>query len=100
MKPIEPIQILVGRTCVAVVKRTTDPVTKRETTAIIHEGVVVQDCGTFARVFSNAPRDKGGDVSPETCELFPISSPVCWMEITSVRKEDNAFPIPPLLRFK
>jgi hypothetical protein len=81
-------------------KRVTDPVTKRETITRIHEGIVIQDCGTFARVYNNAPRDKGGDVSPETCEMFPILSPACWMEVTSEKDVDNAFPIPPVFRFK
>jgi len=98
MKPTEPIELLPGRTCVAVMKKVTDPITKRESVITLHEGIVLQDCGPFARVFSPAPKDKGGDVSPETCELYPVNSPLCWMEVTSVRKEDNAFPIPPLWR--
>lgn len=62
-----------------------------------HEGIVVQTTSSFVRVFNPAPLDKGGDVSPEMSELFPITSKRCWVEVTSERS--RAYPIPPALRF-
>lgn len=83
MKLIE--QIKLGITRVAVIRKDVDERTKRETITRIHEGVIVQNRGAFVRVFSDRPRDKGGDVSPESSELFPVSSACCWLEQLSDR---------------
>lgn len=86
----------VGFSCVAVMKRSVDERTQKVTIDRIHEGIVVQDFGTFVRVFNNAPKDKGGDVSPESAELFAVESPNIWIERIGELKE--AFPIPPTIR--
>lgn len=97
MNSNSPFAITVGHTCVAVYRKETDERTGRFTITRIHEGVVVQDCGPFVRVFNASPRDKGGDATPDVCELLPVNSPNCWMELLSERKV--GFPIPPTLRF-
>jgi hypothetical protein len=78
-------------------KREVDERTRKERIVKLHEGIVVQDNGSFVRVFNPAPRDKGGDLNPETSELFPLESARVWCEKTSERS--TAFPIPPALRF-
>jgi len=88
---------VVGRTCVRVMKKEINERTKKETILKIHEGIVVQNNNdAFVRVYSNAPLDKGGDVSPETSELFPVTSKCLWVEVTNELVRD--FPIPPALR--
>jgi len=96
-KPTEPIKVCVGKTCVRVMRLEVNERTKQEKIVKIHEGIVVQDNSSFVRVFNPAPRDKGGDLSPETSELFPLLSPRLWCEKTAERS--TAFPIPPALRF-
>jgi hypothetical protein len=88
--------IKVGKTCVRVMKRLIDERTKKEKIVKLHEGIVVQDFGSFVRVFNPIAVDKGGDLSPETSEQFPLESPRIWCEVIGER--DVAFPIPPLLR--
>lgn len=89
--------IKVGITCVCVMKREIDERTKREKIVKLHEGIVVQDFGSFVRVFNPLAPDKGGDLSPETSEQFPLVSARVWCEVIGERS--TAFPIPPLLRF-
>ena len=89
-------KINVGKTCVRVMRVTIDERTHKQTTIVVHEGIVVQNRGPFVRVFNPAPRDKGGDISPEMSETFPLSGDRCWCEHTGERKV--AFPIPPALR--
>jgi hypothetical protein len=97
-KPTEPIKVNVGTTCVRVMRVNINEQTKQTKIVTIHEGIVVQDNGSFVRVFNPAPRDKGGDLNPETSELFPLLSARCWCEKTAERS--TPFPIPPALRFK
>lgn len=89
--------VRVGFTCMRVMKRKIDERTRKENIVKIHEGIVVQDNGSFVRVFNPMPKDKGGDLSPETSELFPLNSSQVWCEKLSDRP--TAFPIPPALRF-
>ena len=96
-KPTEPIKVNVGTTCFKVWRRNINEMTGKEQIVVAHEGIVVQDNGSFVRVFNPAPRDKGGDLNPETSELFPLLSERCWCEKTAERS--TAFPIPSLLRF-
>ena len=101
-RPSEPVMpstpnIRVGHTCVRVMKKEVDERTRKERIVKIHEGIVVQDNGSFVRVYNPAPRDKGGDLTPETSELFPLESARVWCEKISERS--TAFPIPPALRF-
>lgn len=96
-KPEEPIKVNIGKTCVRVMRRDINEQTRKEKIIKVHEGIVVQDTGPFVRVFNPAPIDKGGDVSPETSELFPLLSPRVWCE--TVAEKSTSFPIPPLLRF-
>lgn len=70
--------------------------TGRESTRKAHEGVVLQDLGSFVRVFNPEPPNKGGDVSPEVAEIFPVRSPRCWIEVIGELK--NPLPIPALFR--
>lgn len=85
-----------GITCVRVMRREIHEGTKKELIRECHSGIVVQTTTSFVRVFNPAPIDKGGDPSPEYSQWFPVSSPRCWVEITTNRKE--AFPIPATLR--
>lgn len=96
-RPTEPIKVNVGTTCVRVWRVNVNEQTRQTKVVQVHEGIVVQDNGSFVRVFNPAPLDKGGDVSPETSELFPLLATRCWCEKTSERSV--AFPIPPALRF-
>ena len=91
-----PFKVNVGKTIVRVMKLDINESTKKETIIKLHEGIVVQDNHSFVRVFSNAPIDKGGDLSPETSELFPLMSKRIWCEHVSERSV--AYPIPPALR--
>ena len=85
-----------GFSCVVVKKRLVDERTQKETIEQIHEGIVVQNLGTHVRVFNSAPKDKGGDVSPESSEVFAVESPNIWVE--QVGELAEGFPIPPTLR--
>lgn len=93
----KPFKVNVGTTCVRVMRVNVNERTGATKTVKVHEGIVVQDTGSFVRVFNPAPLDKGGDVSPETSELFPLNSKRCWCELLSERSA--AYPIPPALRF-
>jgi hypothetical protein len=78
-----------GITKLAVFKRGEDKkVTK------IHEGVVVQDLGTHARLFN--PHKDGGDTSPEYAEVFPLNGRSVWCEF--VNELAVALPIPACLK--
>jgi len=81
---------VVGKTQVRVMRR--DPKEINQ----IHGGIVVQDCGSFLRVFNPNPVSKGGDVNPESSELFPVAGRKIWCEWMTQR--ETAFPIPPVLR--
>lgn len=93
----EPIKVVAGKTCVKVMRIDIDERTKRERTIQAHEGIVVQDLGSFIRVYNPAPLDKGGDVSPETSQCYPVLAKRMWCEVTSTKTV--AFPIPAALRF-
>jgi hypothetical protein len=95
-QPSEPIGRTVGKTCVRVMKIEMNEKTRKTNVVKIHEGIIVQDTGPFVRVYNPAPLDKGGDVSPETSELFAVLSPRIWCEVMSERS--TAFQIPPVLR--
>ena len=95
-KPSEPISVNVGFTCVRVMKREVNEQTRKEKIVTLHEGIVVQNNGSFVRVFNPAPIEKGGDQNPEVSELFPLLSHRVWCEKISERP--TAFPIPPSLR--
>jgi len=87
--------INVGRTVVRVLRREPD-INGRERILKVHDGIVIQDLGAFVRVYSHAPIDKGGDLSPEVAQEYPLTSPRVWCEHVSERSTD--FPIPPLFR--
>jgi len=89
--------IRVGKTCVQVMKRHIDERTKKEKIIKLHEGIVVQNFGPFVRVFNPVSPDRGGDLSPEMSQCFPLQSKCIWCEIISQR--ETAIPIPPLLRY-
>lgn len=78
-------------------KRQIDERTKQVKIVKLHEGIVVQDCHSFVRVFNPVSPDKGGDLLPETSELFALNSARVWCEVVSERS--TPFPIPPALRF-
>lgn len=86
----------VGKAVVRVMRRSVDDHTGKEKVDQIHEGIVVENIGNNVRVFNPKPQDKGGDVSPEAAELFPLDSKLLWCELVSERK--TAFPIPVGLR--
>lgn len=67
-------------------------VTGKETTRELHKGIVVQHFGASVRVYNNAPLDKGGDVMPETSEIFSLNGRRQWCEVIS--EKTTAFPIP------
>jgi hypothetical protein len=92
---IEPIQV--GVTIVRVMRKTiVDEQARKETIDKIHEGIVVQDLGSSVRVFNPLSQDKGGDVAPETAELFALQSKLVWCEYVGDRR--TSFPIPVTLR--
>ena len=82
----------IGVTCVRVMRKDIQEQTKKETIREVHNGIVVGKTNSFLRVFNPAPVDKGGDISPEMAQLFPVSSARMWCETTMQRKE--AYPIP------
>jgi hypothetical protein len=90
----EPIKV--GQTILRVMRKDINEQTGRETITKIHEGVVIQDCGPFVRVYSNAPVDKGGDASPQVAQLFPLTSKRMWCEWVS--EKSTIFPTPPEFR--
>jgi hypothetical protein len=92
----EQFPIKVGHTCVRVMRKDINERDGRETVVKIHEGVVIQDCTSFVRVYSPAPIDKGGDVSPEAAQTYPLKSKRMWCEFVCERA--TKFPIPPLFR--
>lgn len=87
-----------GQTIVRVMRREVNELSGREQIKKVHEGIVVQRTTSFVRVFNPAPINKGGDLSPETSETFPVISNRVWCEITGFKKNGNSFPIPPTLR--
>jgi hypothetical protein len=91
------IKVSVGLTCVKVMKREVNERTGATKIIQLHEGIVVQDCGSFVRVFNPAPLNKGGDYSPETSELFALTAPRIWCEV--IMERSVAFPISAALRF-
>lgn len=90
--------ITIGRTKVRVMRKDIDERTKRENIREIHRGVVVSQTSHFARVFNPLPRDKGGDVSPQTSEEFPFSGERCWCEILGELEESRAIGVPAEMR--
>ena len=78
-------------------KREIDERTKRERIVKLHEGIVIQDFGSFVRVFNPMAPDKGGDLSPEMSQSYPLVSHRMWCEVISERAV--SLPIPPLFRF-
>jgi hypothetical protein len=92
MKPLVPISVSPGVTCVRVMKKFVNERTGSEQTAQLHEGIVLQDNGAFVRVFNPASRDKGGDASPEMSQRFPLLGPRVWCE--KIKDLETAFPIP------
>jgi hypothetical protein len=89
-------EIICGRTEVIVKKRTVAD-NGHEKIETIHKGIVLQEtAGGFLRVYNPMP---GGDAAPEHSGWYPRQSRLCWCEITHVREEHRAMPIPPLLRY-
>jgi hypothetical protein len=87
-----------GHTTVKVMRKEINEKTGKETIREVHRGIVVSRTNSFVRVFNPAPLNKGGDLSPETSETFPVLSRCVWCEVTGNRKNGNSFPIPPTLR--
>lgn len=75
-----------GVTQVKVFRKDVDERTRRETIRQIHEGVVLGQTSKYVRVYNPLAPDSGGDISPELAQLFPISSPCCWIEIIGRQK--------------
>jgi hypothetical protein len=92
----QQVKFVVGKTLVHVMKREINEHTGKEQIVKLHEGIVVQDFGASIRVFNSAPQDRGGDVSPETSEVFSVAGYRQWC--IPVGERSVAFPIPPLLR--
>jgi hypothetical protein len=86
----------VGYTTVKVFRKDFNEQTRKETTRQIHEGIVVDRNSLMVRVFNPAPQDKGGDISPEMSQMFPITSARCWCEVTGQRTKQ--YPIPATLQ--
>lgn len=95
MNPNE-FKVRVGHTCVRVMRKDINEQTGKETINKIHEGVIIEDCRSFVRVYSSAPLDKGGDALPETAQLYPLNGKRLWCEFVAERS--TKFPIPPLFR--
>jgi hypothetical protein len=90
--------MIVGRTKVRVMRNEINEQTKREAIREIHRGVVVGFTTSFARVYNPLPRDKGGDVSPQTSEAFPLHGKRCWCEIIGELEENRAIDVPAEMR--
>lgn len=75
------INVKLGQTVVRVMRKNINELTGKEQTVKVNEGVIVQDNGSFVRVYNNAPREKGGDLSPETSEMVPVFSPACGVSM-------------------
>jgi hypothetical protein len=90
--------VILGRTEVVVYKKDTEG--GREQIKAIHKGIVIGEMAKsgYLRVYNPLPTNQGGDTAPENSEWFPRDSKLCWCVITNVRKEEQAFRIPPTLR--
>lgn len=62
----------------------------------IHEGIVIQQTSCFVRVYNPLTPDAGGDLSAEMAQLFPVSSPSCWIEVIGYQEKPTQ--IPPVFR--
>lgn len=90
-------KLMVGHSHVKVMRLNINERTKKQEVVQVHEGIVVQDLGSFVRVYSNAPIEKGGDVSHEFAQIFPVKSNRVWCDLVS--HKENAVPLAPLFRF-
>jgi hypothetical protein len=88
--------IIVGRTKVRVMRK--EEQNGKDVVREAHRGVIVGQTNRFVRVFNPGPRDKGGDVSAQTSELFPLQGRRCWVEIVGELSEDRAIQVPAELR--
>jgi len=93
------LNVKAGQTEVAVWRVEEDGKGGFKAPCIIHKGFVIQNCGSFVRVFSPKKRDQGGDLNPIVSELFPVAGKRSWIEVVGERKPVDAFPIPCELRF-
>lgn len=91
-------ETITGRTKVRVMRKDVNEQTGRETIKEIHRGVIVGRTNSFARVYNPIARDKGGDVSPQTAELFPLRGRQCWCEPIGTLEESRAIVVPAELR--
>ena len=92
MKQDTQLEYEIGKTTVKVFRKDVDQRTGRETVKLIHEGIVLgmnkdrNHVPLMVRVFNPAPIDKGGDISPEFSQLFPVNAANCWCEISGNKK--------------
>ena len=91
------MDIKLGQTYVNVFRLDVDERTKKETTQKIHEGIVLQNKGSFVRVYNPAPVAKGGDTAPEASELFPVKAKRMWCEVSRVW--DTPITIPAMFKY-
>ena len=90
--------IVTGRTKVRVMRKEVNEKTGHETVKEIHRGVIVSFTTSFARVYNPGSRDKGGDLSPQASEAFPLRGRRCWCEPIGELEESRAVFVPAELR--
>lgn len=73
-------KLTVGLSVVRIMKRDADPLTGKPIIVELHRGVVIQDLGTFVRVYSDAKPEDGGDVAMDTAGIYPVKGRNCWAE--------------------
>ncbi len=86
-------QIKLGRTQVNVFKREVNEMTGREKITKIKSGVVLQNFGSFLRVFDTRPAKDGGDAHVN-CEVFAVNSRNIWCEFLNELKKEDAVAVP------
>jgi hypothetical protein len=90
--------ITLGRTKARVMRKEVNEQNGRETVKEIHRGIIVAHTNRFAQVYNPNPQNKGGDVSPQTAELFPFKGSRCWIEPLGEVDERRAVVVPAELR--
>jgi len=85
--------IVVGQTRVNVFKREVNDMTGKEKITKIKTGVIIQDFGTFVRVFDNRSTKDGGDPH-QNVEVFAVAGKNIWCEYLDELKPFNAVPVP------
>lgn len=92
MKLTDSSDVKVGVTKVDVFRSLIDERTQRETTVKCHSGIVLGKTSSFLAVFNPAPKDQGGDISPEFSQWHPMNGKRAWCETIGELSEPMTIP--------